>query len=174
MATESVDDAHGDWGPMRTRAVSWFEPGPTTARGLSMTGIDYVRAVVDGVLPIPPMESQWQFDFVEVEPGRVVVTYRPDESAYNGLGTVHGGLLCTLLDVVTGCALHSTLPQGKGYTSVAINVSYLKPVSTRSGLLTATGKVVKSGSRVGFSEGIVVDSSGKPVATTSTLLVFDL
>ena len=79
-----------------------------------MAGVDYVQAVVDGVLPIPPMESQWQFDFVEVESGRVVVTYSPDESAYNGLGTVHGGLLCTLLDVVTGCALHSTLPQGKG------------------------------------------------------------
>lgn len=166
--------AHDDWGPLRTRTVAWHDPGPTTAKGLSMAGIDYIEAVVDGVLPLPPMESQWLFEFVAVEIGRVVVTYTPDESAYNGLGTVHGGLLCTLLDVVTGCALHSTLPPGKGYTSVDIKVSYLKPVNARTGLLTATGKVVKSGARVGFTEGVVADGDGRLVATaTSTLLVFD-
>jgi uncharacterized protein (TIGR00369 family) len=176
MNTESADGtAHEGWGPARTRTVTWHEPGPTTAKGLAMPGIDYLRAVVDGVFPVPPMESQWLLDFVDVEPGRVTVTYRPDESAYNGLGTVHGGLLCTLLDVVTGCALHSTLPQGKGYTSIEIKVNYLKPVSARSGLLTATGTVVKSGARVGFSEGVVVDGSGKMVANaTSTFLVFEL
>ncbi|CAN5307785.1 PaaI family thioesterase [soil metagenome] len=176
MNTEPADAvAHADWGPLRSRTVTWHQPGPTTAKGLSMAGIDYIRAVVDGVMPIPPMESQWLLDFVEVEHGRVVVTYTPDESAYNGLGTVHGALLCTLLDVVTGCALHSTLPQGKGYTSIEIKVNYLKPVSARSGLLTATGTVVKSGARVGFGEGVVVDGSGMTVATaTSTFLVFDL
>lgn len=175
MNAESSDVAADDWGPLHTRTVAWHDPEPTTAKGLTMAGIDYIRAVVDGVLPIPPMESQWLFNFVAVEFGRVVVTYMPDGSAYNGLGTVHGGLLCTLLDVVTGCALHSTLPSGKGYASVEIKVSYLKSVSAGTGLLTATGKVVKAGSRVGFTEGMVIDESGKPVATaTSTLLVFDL
>jgi uncharacterized protein (TIGR00369 family) len=76
---------------------------------------------------------------------------------------------------VTACAVHSTLPLGKGYTSVEIKVSYLKAVTARSGLLTATGTLVKGGSRVGFSEGVVVDESGTQVATaTSTCLVFDV
>ena len=106
----------------------------------------------------------------------MVFTCRPDESAYNPIGAVHGGLVCTLLDSVTGCALHSTLPQGKGYTSVEIKVNYLKAVRLNSGLLTATGTVVKSGSRVGFAEGVVTDESGGAVVATatSTLLVFDL
>jgi uncharacterized protein (TIGR00369 family) len=74
-----------------------------------------------------------------------------------------------------GCALHSTLPQGKGYTSVEIKVNYLKAVRASSGLLTAAGTVVKSGSRVGFTEGVVTDAAGSVVATaSSTLLVFDL
>ena len=69
----------------------------------------------------------------------------------------------------------ATLPQGKGYTSVEIKVSYLKAVRSSSGLLTATGTVVKAGSRVGFTEGVVTDASGAVVATaSSTLLVFDL
>ena len=112
---------------------------------------------------------------VSADPGRVVFTCRPDESAYNPIGVIHGGLVCTLLDSVAGCALHSTLPQGKGYTSIEIKVNYLKAVRLTSGLLTATGTVVKSGSRVGFTEGVVTDADGAVVATaTSTLLVFDL
>jgi len=88
---------------------------------------------------------------------------------------VHGGVVCTLLDSVTGCAIHSTLPAGKGYTSIEIKVNYLKAVRLNSGVLTATGTVVKAGSRVGFAEGVVTDAGGAVVATaTSTLLVFDL
>ena len=110
-----------------------------------------------------------------VEAGRVSFTCRPDESAYNPIGAIHGGLVCTLLDSVLGCALHSTLPQGKGYTSIEIKVNYLKAVRLSSGRLTATGTVVKAGSRVGFTEGVVTDAAGAVVATaSSTLLVFDL
>ena len=72
-----------------------------------------------------------QFDFVEVEPGRVVITCVPDESAYNPIGAIHGGLICTLLDSVTGSAVHTTLPQGKGYTSVEIKITYLKSTVSR-------------------------------------------
>lgn len=163
------------WGPARERTVTWHDPGPSTAIGLSMAGVDYLNAMIDGVLPPPPIAGLLQFDLVEAEHGRVVFTCRPDESAYNPIGAVHGGLVCTLLDSVLGCAMHSTLPQGKGYTSVEIKVNYLKAVRLSSGLLTATGTVVKSGSRVGFTEGSVTDGTGALVATaSSTLLVFDL
>ena len=140
-----------------------------------MAGIDYLRAMVDGELPQPPIAGLMRFEIASADPGRVVFTCQPDESAYNPIGAVHGGLVCTLLDSVAGCAMHSTLPQGKGYTSVEIKVNYLKAVRLTSGLLTATGTVVKSGSRVGFTEGVVTDAAGAVVATaTSTLLVFDL
>jgi uncharacterized protein (TIGR00369 family) len=143
--------------------------------GLAMAGIDYIRAMVDGILPPPPIAGLMEFDMVVADPGRVVFTCRPDESVFNPIGVIHGGLVCTLLDSVAGCALHSTLPQGKGYTSIEIKVNYLKAVRLSSGLLTATGTVVKSGSRVGFTEGVVTDADGAVLATaTSTLLIFDL
>jgi uncharacterized protein (TIGR00369 family) len=168
-------DPRDEWGEPRSKVVTWHDPTPTTAKGLSMPGIDYLRAMVDGVLPGPPIAGLMEFALTEAEPGRVVFTCQPDESAYNPIGAVHGGIVCTLLDSVAGCALHSTLPQGKGYTSVEIKVNYLKAVRLSSGLLTATGTVVKAGSRVGFTEGVVTDASGAVVATaTSTLLVFDL
>jgi len=176
MDAESLKNAaRADWGPARSRTVTWHDPTLTAARLRDMAGIDVLQAVIDGDLPTPPLESQLQFQFVEASAGRIVVTCTPDESAYNGLGTVHGGMLCALLDVVSGCALHSTLPPGKGYTSLEIKVSYLKPVRGNSGSLTATGSVVRSGSRVGFTEGVVVDNTGSPVATsTSSLLIFDI
>ena len=171
--TETVTDK--GWGARRSKVVEWHDPAPTTARGLSMAGIDYLTAMVDGTLPPPPISGLMEFALVSAEPGRVVFTCRPDESAYNPIGAVHGGLVCTLLDSVAGCALHSTLPQGKGYTSVEIKINYLKAVRLSSGLLTATGTVVKAGSRVGFTEGVVTDAGGAVVATaSSTLLVFDL
>jgi uncharacterized protein (TIGR00369 family) len=163
------------WGERRSKVVSWHDPGPTTARGLSMAGIDYMQAMIDGTLPPPPIAGLMEFTMAAAEPGKVVFTCRPDESAFNPIGAVHGGLVCTLLDSVAGCALHSALPQGKGYTSIEIKVNYLKAVRLSSGLLTATGTVVKSGSRVGFTEGVVTDASGAVVATaSSTLLVFDI
>jgi uncharacterized protein (TIGR00369 family) len=163
------------WGQQRSKVVTWHDPGPTTMTGLSMPGIDYLRAMVDGTLPPPPIAGLMDFTMSSVEPGRVVFTCQPDESAYNPIGAVHGGLICTLLDSVAGCALHSTLPQGKGYTSIEIKVSYLKGVRASGGLLTATGTVIKAGSRVGFTEGVVTNEAGAVVATaSSTLLVFDL
>ena len=176
MTAELTDtDAGTDWGPQRSKTITWHEPGPSTAKGLTMAGLDYLQAMADGRLPQPPISGLMEFAIADAEHGRVVFTCKPDESAYNPIGAIHGGLICTLLDSVTGCAVHSTLPAGKGYTSIAIKVNYLKAVRLTSGVLTAVGTVVKSGSRVGFSEGVVTDESGAVVATaTSTLLVFDL
>lgn len=176
MTTEVTEpNAREGWGPQRSRTVTWHEPGPGTAKGLTMAGVDYLRAMANGELPQPPIAGLLRFDIVSADPGRVVFTCEPDESAYNPIGAVHGGLVCTLLDSVTGCAMHSTLPQGKGYTSVEIKVNYLKAVRLNSGVLTATGTVVKAGSRVGFTEGVVTDAGGAVVATaSSTVLVFDL
>ncbi len=84
--------------------------------------------MAEGTLPPPPISGLMEFTMVQADPGRVVFTCRPDESAYNPIGSIHGGLVCTLLDSVLGCALHSTLAQGKGYTSIEIKVNYLKAV----------------------------------------------
>ena len=173
--TAELTETRADWGPQRSKTITWHEPGPSTAKGLTMAGLDYLQAIAEGRLPQAPISGLMEFAIAEAHEGRVVFTCQPDESAYNPIGAIHGGLICTLLDSVTGCAVHSTLPAGKGYTSIEIKVNYLKAVRLSSGVLTAVGTVVKTGSRVGFSDGVVTDESGAIVATaTSTLLIFDL
>lgn len=165
---------HG-WGAAGSRLVTWHDPITTQTTVASMPGLSYWKAVADAQLPPPPIGELIRMRVLDVEHGRITFSCTPDASMYNPLGMVHGGTVCTLLDTVTGCALHTTLPEGVGYTSIEIKVSYLKAVTTASGPLTAVGTVVKAGSRIGFTEGKVTDASGALVATaTSTLLVFGL
>ena len=110
-----------DWGPESSRTVTWHDPLRSAAHGMTLPGIDYLRAMVSGDVPPPPIAQLLQFSLADAEPGRVVFTCTPDASAYNPIGAVHGGLVCTLLDSVTACAVHSTLAQGIGYTSIDNN-----------------------------------------------------
>jgi len=140
-----------------------------------MSGLEYVRALRDGILPPPPIAELMLMRLTEADIGTATFVCDPDESLYNPIGTVHGGLVCTLLDSAVGCAVQTTLPQGQGYTSVEIKINYLRPVHANSGELTCVGTVVKPGSRIAFAEAVVTDASGRALATaSSTLLVFDL
>ncbi|WP_376784118.1 PaaI family thioesterase [Leifsonia aquatica] len=141
----------------------------------TLSGLDYLRAMIDGVLPPPPIASLMDMTLVDAAPGTATFVCEPGESHYNPIGTVHGGLVCTLLDSVLGCAVQTTLPQGQGYTSIEIKVNYLRPVLADSGPLTCVGTVTKPGNRVAFADGVVTDASGKVVATaTGSLLVFPI
>jgi uncharacterized protein (TIGR00369 family) len=163
------------WGEPRSRTVTWYDPMITAARALERSGLETLQALRNGELAPPPIVPLMQMDLVAVEEGRVQFTCTVDESVYNPIGVVHGGLVCTLLDTVAGCAVHSTLPQGVGYTSIELKVNYLRAVHAASGPLTAIGRVVRPGRRVAFAEGEVLDAAGRSVATaSSSLLVFPL
>lgn len=157
----------------RSRTVTWEDPLVGAALAKTMSGLEYIEGLVDGTIPPPPIFTLMRMRPVAAEVGTVSFTCDPDESHYNPIGTVHGGLVCTLLDSVLGCATQTTLPKGQGYTSLEIKISYLRPVTADTGRLTAVGIVTKPGSRAAFTEGTVHDSRGKLIATaSSTLLVF--
>jgi uncharacterized protein (TIGR00369 family) len=161
------------WGEPRSKTVTWYDPMLTAAGGADLSGLDFLLAVKDKRLPPAPISGLLEFGISSVKEGEVEFTCLPDESTYNPIGVVHGGLVCTLLDSVTACAVHSTLPVGQAYTSLDISVSYLRPVTRDSGILTARGWVTRAGRRAGFSAGEVRTADGKVVATaTSTCLVF--
>ena len=167
--------ARAEWGDPRSRTVTWHDPLITAAGALERSGLETMEAIRDGVLPPPPIAMLMQFDIRALEEGRVEFGCTLDESAYNPIGVDHGGLVCTLLDTVAGCAVHTTLPKGFAYTSIELKVNYLRAVHLTSGPLTAIGRVVKPGRRVAFAEGEVLDAAGKTVATaSSSLLVFPL
>jgi uncharacterized protein (TIGR00369 family) len=156
----------------RSRTVTWEDPIPALAASRELDGLTYLRALIAGEFPPPPISRLLDFWLVSADPGEAVFECTVGEHHYNPLGMVHGGLACTLLDSVVGCAAHTTMPAGVGYTSIDLNVSYLRPILATTGLLRAHGRVVKGGQRVVFAEGSLTDAAGTVFATaTSSLLV---
>lgn len=175
MTSSDSAGSPAGWGEPRTREVTWHDPMATVRGAAGRTGLQLIQAMADGELPGAPIGQLMQFWVQSVELGTVVFRCTPDESHYNPIGVVHGGLVCALLDSVVGCAVHTTLPAGVGYTSLELKVSYLRAVRAGEGDLVATGRVTRPGSKAAFAEGEVVNAAGKVVATaTSTCLVFPL
>jgi uncharacterized protein (TIGR00369 family) len=163
------------WGEPRSRTVTWWDPMIGAHAMHNLSGREYLQAMIDGRLPPAPIGGLMAMTAVSVGEGTVEFRCQPDESAYNPIGVVHGGLVCTLLDSVAGCAVHSTLPAGVGYTSLEIKAGYLRPVRHGGGELTGTGRVTKPGRRAAFADGEVRDADGRLIATaSSTCLVFPL
>jgi uncharacterized protein (TIGR00369 family) len=151
----------------RSKTITWQDPLPTARLGSTMSGFDYLTAIADGTLPGPPIAAHFGLRWEHIGHGEVVAVAEPDESLYNPIGMVHGGVAATMLDSVVGCAVHTTLPAGVGYSSVELKVSYLRAIHAGRGEIRATGRVVKEGSRIAFAEGEIRDADGKLLATAS-------
>lgn len=158
----------------RTRQTSWVDPRPTAMAGMGLAGLDYMRALLEGRFPAPPIAVTLGFELTEVSEGHAVFSCTPGEHHYNPIGSVHGGLVSTLIDSCTGCAVHTTLPKGMAYSTVNLSVDMLRPVAATTGPMRAVGKVVHRGSRIAIATGeVIADKDGKVYARgQSTCLIF--
>jgi len=161
--------------PDRTRSFSWADPGLHASAIGRASGLATLQSMVNGAMPPPPVMSMLGMGRMEVAEGTVTVTLEPQEFHYNPLGSVHGGVLATLLDTGTGCAVHTTLSAGVGYTSLDLNTRFLRPATVRSGLLTCVGTVIARGRRTATAEARITDGRGALIAhATSTCLLFEI
>src|SRR5438309_5783636 len=125
----------------RTRVISWEDPTAAVETGKTISGIEYLKALQTGELPPPPIAVLMDMWITEVSEGRVVFAAEPAEYHYNPLGTVHGGFTATLLDSALGCVVQSMLPAGTGYTTVELEVNYLRPITTKIGRASCRERV---------------------------------
>ncbi len=140
-----------------------------------MSGMQVFKAIFSGDLPSPPIGDTLDFIPIHMEPGIAVYQGKPMLRHYNPMGTVHGGWFCTLLDSAVGCAVHTTLPAGKGYTTLEIKVNMLRALTNAVPLVRAEGKVIHSGKQIATAEGRIVGPDGKIYAhATTTCMIFDL
>jgi uncharacterized protein (TIGR00369 family) len=152
----------------RTRTTTWEDPHIGAQAGARMPGLDYLHAMVSGELPTPPFAQTVGFQLVEAEEGRAVFEIDPMEFHYNPSGVVHGGVACTLLDSAMGCAVHSTLPAGVGYTTVELKVNLVRGITARTGPLRAEGRIIHRGNRVATAEGFLRGYDQKLYAHATT------
>ena len=157
----------------RTLTVNWEDPVALAEVGRGLHGLAYLQKLVAGELPRPPISALMNFSLVELSEGHAVFAVEPAEYHYNPIGVVHGGLAATLLDSAMGCAVHSMLPAGVGYTTLEIKVNYIRAMTAKTGRVRCEGKLIHLGSRTATAEGRVVDDGGKLYAHgTTTCLIF--
>lgn len=138
------------------------------------TGLEVMRAMLAGELPPPPIAETLDFTLIDVAHGKAVFQGRPLLRHYNPLGTVHGGWFATLLDSALGCAVHTTMPAGKAYTTAELKVNLVRPLSEKVPLVRAEGTVIHAGSRMAVAEARLTGPDGKLYAHgTTTCFVFD-
>lgn len=152
----------------RSRTIHYQVPERDRSALFERTGLEQLRAMADGLSAAAPISSHIGLEIVTVAEGDVVMSAVPDESHYNPIGTVHGGFFATVLDSVCGCAVHSTLPAGVGYTSLEIKVSFLRPITADTGQVTAHGWITRRGRTAAFAEADIRDQSGRVLATASS------
>ncbi|MBV9078979.1 MAG: PaaI family thioesterase, partial [Methylobacteriaceae bacterium] len=159
----------------RRRVVTWDDPVEAARRGRDLAGLDYLRAMVRGELPPPPIVQLLGIRMASVDEGVVRMELPVGEHLYNPLGSVHGGAIATILDSVLGCAVHSVQPRGRGYTTLEIKVNYVRAVTEAVGTVIAEGRVVHAGRQSAVAEAKLTDGAGKLYATASTTcLVFEI
>ena len=124
---DETPTAPAEWGEERSREITWHDPAVGALAGRALSGRDYLSAMIEGRLPPPPIAQTLAFTLARIADGEAWFTCEPHESHYNPIGMVHGGLVCTLLDSALGCAVHTQLPAGVGYTSIEIKVSSCAP-----------------------------------------------
>lgn len=143
-------------------------------RRKEMSGLEFVRGLADGTLPLNTMARTLGYDVVAAEKGCVLVAVEPSEDHLNPAGTVHGGVAATVLDTCMGLAIQSTLDKGFAQTTVEFKISLLRPITPETGRITAEGRVLNCGRRVGTAEGRLTDGNGRLLAHgTTTCLIFE-
>jgi uncharacterized protein (TIGR00369 family) len=139
------------------------------------SGLEFLRDIAAGVLPLPPIGKALNFFLLEANEGRVVFQGTPTFDFYNPISTVHGGWAATLLDSCMACAVQTTLGKGQAYTTAELKLNLVRPLTDQTGPVRAEGKVIHSGRQIATSEGRLFGPDGKLYAHgTTTCVIFEL
>ena len=139
----------------------------------SYDGLGFLKGLIDGTIPDPPISELFGCRLVEIEQGRAVWEGVPEFRHYNPIGTVHGGFAATLLDFALGCAIFSTVAKGDAWTTLDLKFNFVRPLTKDTGPVRAEGRIIHRGRTVATSEGDLKDRAGKLYAHgTTTCMIF--
>jgi uncharacterized protein (TIGR00369 family) len=156
----------------RTRTITWTDPQDAALKARHMSGMDYFNAIGRGEIAYPPLLKTLDLKAVSIEKGVAVFAFEPQEFHYNTIGSVHGGVISAILDSAMGCAVHSLLEAGTGYTTLELKVNFIKAITIKAGLLKAVSKTIHAGKRTALVEAQLTDEAGTIYAHgTSTCLI---
>jgi len=175
-----LDETLARWIEEEKAVVAQLEAGPgpgvpSFEQIEGKAGLDVMQDMIAGRLPYAAIAQTLDFTVMEVRSGVAVFQGTPLAKHLNPLGTVHGGWVATLLDSALGCAIHTMMPPGRGYTTAELGVNYVKGLTPKVQRVRAEGKVIHCGRQLATAEARLFGPDGTLYAhATTTCLVFDL
>ncbi|GGC64709.1 PaaI family thioesterase [Hoyosella rhizosphaerae] len=152
----------------RQRQYSWSDPHATHGQHVSLSGLDFISSLARGEIDHSPAAHTLGFRVTKAESGSATIDLTPSEYHYNAVGSVHGGILTSILDSAMGFAISTTLPPGVGYTSLDVTVQFIRAVTESTGTITATGTAQHTGKTTATALGEIRDSTDRLIATATT------
>lgn len=153
------------------RYAESLEDLPDMATTMSLSGLEFMQNVLDGVFPAPPISKTLNFTLTEIAPGRAVFRGVPEFCSTNPMGNLHGGWYGTILDSALACACMTTVPKGHWYTTLEykINIARAIPVGME---VECIGLVQHAGRTTAVSSAEIRGvENGKLYATGSTTCI---
>ena len=139
------------------------------------TGLEAITGMLEGRTPPAPIGANQNFCIVQASLGKVIFQGRPQNSHLNPMGTVHGGWYATILDSALGCAVHTMLPAGRGYTTSQLNLQLVRSIPLSVERVQAVAEVVHCGRQLATAQSQLLGPDGCLYAhATCTCLIFDL
>lgn len=159
---------------IRERNYEWGSPSELASASRELSGLEFLGKISAGELPQAPAGITTGVTPVEAGDGYAIFELEPAEWHYNPIGSVHGGILSTLADSALGCAVHTKLSAGTGYTSLDLTVKFTRAANIESGTLRCEGRVLTIGRRTATAEAHITDASGRLIAhAVTTCLIFE-
>lgn len=160
---------------IREKIITWSDPKEYRESIRSLSGLDYLKSMIHGEVREPPIANLIGYALTDAEHGKVAFEIQPEEYHYNPYGTVHGGIITTLLDSAMAASVFSMLPEDKGCSTVEIKVNFIRPITINTGVLRCEAKPVHVGNRLATAEGKLRDKSNKLYAHgVCTLAIFEI
>jgi uncharacterized protein (TIGR00369 family) len=159
----------------RQRTITWQDPVAAAALGRGLSGRGFLEKIRSGEIPPPPISATLGMFLTEIGEGLAAFELEPSEHLYNPIGSVHGGVMCTMLDSAMSCAIQTLVPAGRGYTTAELKVNFVRPITRDTPRVRAEAKVIHPGRQLATSEGRIVDARGRLYAHgTATCMIFDV
>lgn len=179
LSAEAAQSVLQEWiaeGDARDEVMMRAGPGVATPQQWAgKSGLEQMQAMLDGLLPFAPIARTLDFSLIRVAPGKALFQGKPGPQHFNPMGGVHGGWFATLLDSALGCAVHTLMPAGRGYTTAELSVNYVRGLSPKVGRVRAEGTVLHCGRQLATAEARLFGPDGTLFAhATTTCLVFEL
>jgi uncharacterized protein (TIGR00369 family) len=153
-------------------------PGPGVARPeqiVGRSGLEQMQAMLSCELPFAAIAHTLDFMVIGIGDGTATFQGTPGPQHFNPMGSVHGGWFATLLDSALGCAVHTKMLPGRGYTTAELSVNIVRALTPKVPRVRAIGRVIHCGRQLATADAQLIGPDGTLYAhATITCLVFDL